>query len=329
MKLKYCLFIISVISIAISCRVVNEDKNKITNHDLSISEKSTDKILFTDTIPDSIAVEKYLSWINSIDYIEGSDHNIEIISKIETSRDTTLLWQFLNNYKDSLPILYFFDPYYFGYVSQKPLEYIYSVDINNDGVLDVIYHGPSGGTPFLTQIYLNTEKGFNKIFSGLQHVIDFEYRDNTLLSFTLFNPGCCLDPQIATHYYSLEITENSISYDLDSTVGYLTATEKPEIVFQKTQSFKTNSDNSKLRSECYFFDKAYLKIRPWNYHGNIIAEYSKGTNGKCLGSKTVNEEEWVFVIMDPVKKSDSCYFSYFTDQPTMIKGWMLKSDTNL
>jgi hypothetical protein len=258
-------------------------------------------------LSDSVKFEHYFQWTQHIEYFKSYNYDSSVLLRAEKNRDSLMLLNFLIDNYDGVKL---HDDF-----SYEPAD-----------LLDIIYQGPTGGEQNITQIFLNKGDYYIKVFSGYQDVIKADFSNGRLNSFTLINPGCCADPQIVEYYYSVNYTVNIPSFKLDKTIGYLSQTEKPQTQLLTPKGFIVQTNNAKLRSDCYKLD--HVEHPVYGDNGNVIANYKSGSKGKTLGIKKDKSVEWIFAIMNSDSKIDSCDFSTFKEQPTEIKGWMLKSDTD-
>jgi hypothetical protein len=275
-----------------------------------IDKTSTDKIV------------KYFEWTGKIEYLKSPEYNRTTLADYERNRDTILLQNFIAMNYDSVKL---YDE--FPYQLQDLAKYLYTIDLNDDNLLDVFYQGPTGGELNITQIFLNQGFCYKKVFTGYQDIVQMEFNENKLVSFRLFNPGCCADPQIVEYNYEITYKRNEPNFSLNKSIGYLYLTEKAENTFNPVLEFAITVDKSNLRKECYPLDDVEHPVN--GSRGNITATYKKGSKGMAIGFKKDQDTEWIYVLMEPTTKIEYCDFSIFMAQPTYIYGWVLKKDTNL
>jgi len=267
-------------------------------------------------------IVNYFEWTNNIEYLKKSEYNRSTLADYEQNRDTIFLQNFMSLSYDSVKL---FDE--FPYLPKDLIQYIYAIDFNGDKLLDVLYQGPTGGEPNITQIFLNQGGRFKKVFKGYQDIVEMTFNKNKLVSFKLYNPGCCADPQTLVYNYEISYKKNEPIFSLNNTIGYLRLTEKYKDSFKSVKEFVITADKSNLRKECYFFDDVEHPVN--GSRGNITATFKRGAKGKALGFKKDQENEWIYVLMEPTSNIEQCVFSTFLEQPTHIYGWILKNDTNL
>lgn len=270
---------------------------------------------------DSAKLERYFQWTEKMDYIKAYDYDLSVLPTTEKNRDTVMLFNFLTTNYDSVKL--YAD---FPYQPTDLVKSIFAIDFNGDNLLDIIYDGPTGGEQNVTQLFLNKGDHYEKVFSGYQDIIKADFSNNRLNSFTLINPGCCADPQIVEYYYSVKYHDNKQTFTLDKTIGYLSQTEKPQRQLSEFKEFVVQTNNAKLRSDCYKFDNVEHPV--YGTNGNAIATYKSGSKGKALGMKKDKDVEWIYAIMNSDNKIDSCDFPTFKEQPTELRGWILKTETD-
>ena len=269
------------------------------------------------SLPDSVKLDQYFQWSEKIEYINAYKYDQSFLSRTEENRDTIFLLNFLTSNYDNIK--------YDDEFSIPPNELVsstYAIDINGDSLLDIIYDGPTGGEQSITHFFLNEGDHYEKIFSGYQHLILADLSNGTLNSFVLINTGCCADPQIAEYYYSVTYSGLTPTFNLDKTIGYLGATEKLKKSFDTPKAFDVKTDHARLRTDCYILDNVEHPV--YGSNGNSIATFKSGSKGKALGMKSDKGVEWIYAIMDSGNELESCEFPTFKEQPTEIRGWILR-----
>lgn len=271
---------------------------------------------------DTDKIVKYFEWTNKIEYLKQPEYKRTILADNEKNRDTLFLQNFLATYYNSVKLYH-----EFPYQPKDLVKFLYAIDFNGDNLLDVFYQGPTGAEPNITQIFLNKGDCYKKVFTGYQNIVQMTFNKDKLVSFRLYNPGCCADPQTVEYNYEINYKKDKPIFSLTRTIGYLYLTEKAENTFNPVREFAITVNKSNLRKECYFFDDVEHPVN--GSRGNITATYENGAKGKAIGFKKDQENEWIYVLMDPTSKIEHCDFSTFMAQPTYIYGWILKKDTNL
>ena len=267
-------------------------------------------------------VEQYFRWSKKIKFIDIFSNHGPVLSSLEKHRDTILILQFLNQNFDIVK------PYpSYPYQPKDVVKSTHAIDFNGDGLLDIIFVGPMvNGT--ITEFFLNKGDHYEKVFSGDQFIDRIDFSNNRLDSFTLLNPGCCADPQFLEYNYSVKYLQDKPSFILGVTVGYVLGTQKPQTVLSIPEEFSVVSSRANLRSTCYIFNIIDSSAFDYGRYGNLIASYTKGSKGKVLGTKKDRGIEWLYVLMNSDSKIENCDYPSFLKQPTEIKGWILRTDTD-
>ena len=305
-KFKNYLVLISISLIIASC---NQTKKEVSeNKDLVVT--------------DSAKMEDYYKWTADITYFNAYNYDKTVIASVEKNRDSlNILELIINNYDVIKPSVDF---------SIEPTELVksvYAIDINGDNLLDIIYQGPSGVEQNITQFFINKGNHYEKVFNGYFEVIEAKFVDNKLKSLTVINPGCCADAQITEYKYVVNYTENTPKFILDSTLGYLNQTEKPQKLFPSPLQFTVLTENAKLRNDTYILDDIEHPI--YGPKGNVVAIYNSKSKGTAIGYKKDDDNEWIYAVLYADNKYNSGEFTTFAEQLTAIRGWILKSDTDL
>ncbi len=304
------VYIISIISLFVisSC---NDSQKDLDEHPID-----------SKAISDSIQLVKYGDWWQTIEIIELDKEDKYLLADLEMDRDSLRLLEFLTA---NLGMVDFYNNQ-FNYQPDELVKYTYHIDFNGDGLMDIVYHGPTGGEPSVTHFILNHGDKYERLFSGLQDPIHMEFLENRLIAFTLIDPGCCADPQYFETEYSVHYNENIPKFTLDRKVGYLRSTEKPQIELGSARDFTVIADYTKLRENCYTLDDVEDPVTGSN--GNAIGIYRKKAKGKVMGIKRDQNRLWLYVLMSKGNKLDSTVFPDFTDPQVEVLGWMIQSDTD-
>ncbi|MDJ1469502.1 hypothetical protein [Xanthocytophaga flava] len=290
-------------------------------NDSTVKESSTPSP-DTTLVSDSILIERYFAWQDSIEYTDDDDNYYKnTIRDHEKIRDTILITYYAQQLADSLT-----KRTGLTLSLEEWAKYLHTIDLNGDNQLDLIYEGQSGGEPFLTEFFLIDTLGIKKIFSGYQVVTKMNFKEAKLSSFSIINPGCCTDPAIVEYFYTIKFDSSKVSLTLVNTLGYLNRLEKPTQKLSAPVAF-TLKKISKLRCEAASFDGFENPV--WGNEGNSISLYSIGSKGIVYGSKRYQDEEWLYVSMNPESKPVNSEFPQFLEQPTQLYGWIRKEDTDL
>ena len=292
-----------------------------TNQDDKIISNSKKLTLAEKKNNDSIEFEKFNFYDNQITHGNYLHSNTNIITDFEKDRDTILIIGFL---KDNISKIFTFKDFPFQY--SELVKFISLIDINNDGLKDVIYQGPNGGESNMTVVFLKQNNNYLEVFRQYQDVFEIEFKDNKISKISLTNPGCCAEPAVVDYFYSVSYSHNKPIFKLETTTGYLSGFEKPNNKFSQEITFVITNENAKLRNQCYELDA----VHPfYGENGNILTTYQKGSRGSAIAEKNENGELWLYVLMDNKVKFNKSDFPIFKEQPIKLYGWIKKNDTDL
>jgi len=241
------------------------------------------------------------------------------LSKLERNRDTALIASFyqkmFHELKDDTPIEYY--PY------EDFSSWLYTIDINNDGLKDIIYSGYTQGEPEITIIFIKKGGGFYKVFSEYQYLTDIRFSEGKVSRFVLDNPGCCDDHQVVISEYAVKHENGWPQFTVLKTHGYTTITEIPKVLFETPLRFSIREAFVSLATTTD--NRSFNDQVEADYH--FIGKYKEGAIGIALAGKRNNSGEWIFVRMDPSSKLVGVSsYSRFVDHPTHIYGWIPLKD---
>ncbi|MFP9114836.1 hypothetical protein ACLI1A_12950 [Flavobacterium sp. RHBU_3] len=271
--------------------------------------------------PDSVALEKYFNWQKGKPYRDIAREPLDTLAlkHIESNRNEVLLDDFVAA-SDSLK-----SRFYDNYTPEKLKQYLYTIDFNGDTLDDIIYYGPSGSEGSIVHFFLTTPDGFVNVFTQRQILQKPVLKNGKLISFTIYNPGCCAEFEVAEYNYTIDYNNNTPAFTLKNTIGYINYYQKPEKMFSKEIPFSVRTATTILRPEGYIL-KAEHPL--YSENGNEIATYPKGHKGKALARFSEHGIDWLYVKMEPTK-AEKGYPDTFHQQPTSIYGWILKTDTDM
>jgi hypothetical protein len=270
---------------------------------------------------DSIELVNYLLYTKKYSMENEMEYNTNVIADFEKERDTNSILKFLENNISSI-----FKSDNYPFTPSELVEYIYQIDINDDELKDVIYHGPTGGEQNVCVIFLNQNETYLEVFRQFQYIFGMEFTENRVSRISLTNPGCCADPQIIDYYYHVIFKDNKPIFELISTRGYLSGFESPKNKYKNEKKFTIIKDGSKLRNDCYELDSEHPY---YGKNGNALTSYQKGSTGRALSEKNENGMVWVYVLMDKKSFFDDNDFPAFMEQPIELYGWIKKQETDL
>ena len=116
--------------------------------------------------------------------------------------------------------------------NQNPWDYYHVVDLNGDGLNDLIYSGPCKPEG-QTGIFLNTAKGFKKLFNYPGELVHIDQNKSTKVVH-IFRTACCCNfysEYIAVSIDSLSnVSKNIISFGAETNVKIGTRLRKQKVV---------------------------------------------------------------------------------------------------
>lgn len=212
--------------------------------------------------------------------------------------------------------------------TKKFVENFYFIHLNNDKFPDVIYDGPSGGEGDMVIIFINRQFTIEKVFTGMQHIIDLKFEKNGLSSLGIYDPGCCAETVEIEKYYEVDakfhfkqIKQQAAlsgmkTYDEDEAGAVLFEKPVPFITLNADYALRYSPEISDLKPDIFESVGEIVK-------GNIIAQYPKGAKGIAWGyKKDITGREWWLVEMEPQRKLSFNKFWGNEEFPTSYCGWM-------
>ncbi|PZR22013.1 MAG: hypothetical protein DI539_06570 [Flavobacterium psychrophilum] len=304
------VYLILCIAIFTSC------KNEINHTEVTpISETAINE-------SDSIKLEKYFQWYEKHERTGYKEYDTLTLQKIESEKDTIILNTFISEHPEILQNYEYEDN-----PSKKLLEHLHLIDINGDNKNDIVFQGYWEGEPQITQLFIQSNNGYRKIFTQYQYIHSLVFKDKKLTSFKMANPGCCADPQFVEHEYIVSYSDKFSVFKLNKSIGYYIGMEKPKHKFDSEKEFNITVNNAALRVDSYILDNVEHPM--YGPGGNVISKYKKATKGKAIAYKTEGDKSWIYAIM-PLKDGFSFYdFNEQKGIPSYTYGWILKSDTDL
>jgi len=203
------------------------------------------------------------------------------------------------------------------------------VDLNGDGLADLVYEGRSDGEPNIVEFYLNRKKKFDKVFSDYERLLDLIFQNKRLTYLVIDNYGCCAETvNFERHFF----VDENFQFRLVIQRAILKGMElgedhyaRPDGWFDQPVKFRILNSQYALRYTPEITNKTpdikYLDDD--TSKGNIIALYPAGNRGIAWGyKKDTTGREWWLVEMEPaVFLPYKMYYDY-DDKLTHYYGWM-------
>lgn len=206
---------------------------------------------------------------------------------------------------------------------EKLRNYTRTVDLNNDGLKDIVYSGPSGGEPNIVYFFLQTHVGFKQVFNIMQAIEKVVWKGQLLKQVFTSDWGCCGSIQLNNCVYDVKYNTQNVpiftkvfqSIEVDEKLV------KPKNYFPAPIQFNVDNEGYKLRLSP-IIDKT-TKYEELNTKGNAIATLKKGTIGKALASKVDKTGRvWWYVSIPFDNNVQNCILSPPDKFKTYIIGWL-------
>jgi hypothetical protein len=207
------------------------------------------------------------------------------------------------------------------YTEKDWKKHIFPVDVNHDGLTDILFSGFSGGEADITRLYLNRNGQFDLIFEDYQYLSSWKIVDRKLAFLQVSDPGCCAEYLVFTRDYNILWNNNKPQVVKGKQTVWYQHTELPRDLNRQPVSFIAVTDTLTLRASAARLDEPYNPAL--DNFGNIIAKYRTKCHGLILARKATQAgNEWYFVeILPDVMPSASIL--YGTEKlPTFIRGWV-------
>ena len=209
-------------------------------------------------------------------------------------------------------------------------KYISAVDINGDGLSDIIYSGPSGGEGNIVYFFLNDKKSFNKVFSIRQGVVKVTWKDSRLNEIYTHDWGCCASIRLTNSVYKVQYhNQNSMLFENIYQSAENNRMTKPKLLFDTPITFEIESGDCKLRNQPLINDtsQCFPEDRIERL-GNTLGFLKRGFSGKAYGTQKDSEgQDWWYVEIDShfkVKES-KIYTNDLKYKPNIV-GWVNSQD---
>lgn len=203
------------------------------------------------------------------------------------------------------------------------------VDLDGDGLLDLIYEGQSDGEPNIVEMYLNKKKKFEKVFSDYERLTDLAFQNKKLVYFVIDNYGCCAEVvNFERHFLVDENFKCRLIIQRAILEGMKVGNEgfiHPDGYFDQPIKFRILNSGYALRYAPEISDSTPPEVymAKDSTKGNILALYPAGYHGIAWGyKKDTTGREWWLVEMEPaVFLPFNVYYDY-DDKLTHYYGWM-------
>jgi hypothetical protein len=204
---------------------------------------------------------------------------------------------------------------------------LHFIDLNNDGLNDVLFEGENGGEATQVCIFICTGEHYKNVFSGFEGIAKMEWKDRKLSRLYIDNWGCCDE-----YLYYHEIY--NVSYDKSNLPGFKKGSpglsiqngKNPDSLLEKPFRFEVQNKGYKIRTSPAIDD---ISLQPWDDQpkaivtGNCIGKLSKGTSGTAF-ARMIDKtgREWLFVQIDEAYFPKNNIIFLDDNQPTKLIGWI-------
>ncbi|MEQ8580383.1 MAG: hypothetical protein RIC30_20540 [Marinoscillum sp.] len=202
-------------------------------------------------------------------------------------------------------------------------NYTKAVDLNNDGLQDVVFEGPSGGEPNIVFFFIQTNSGFEQVFEVMQGISKVIWKDGILDKVFVSTPGCCADFRLINSVYQVNYNHQSrpTFSKIFQSVEVLEELVKPKNFFDQPIKFVVNNEGYKLRLAPVIDDDTEFH---WaEITGNTFATLKQGTVGTALAEQTDETGRiWWYVTIDLDMNVQNCILQTPNEFPTKVIGWI-------
>lgn len=209
----------------------------------------------------------------------------------------------------------------FGPTISNLLEDLHVLDLNNDGLNDIIFDGRSGGEGFEVSLFINDGGRFRKLLQQYQGITRLEFDHNVLKKVHIQDWGCCSEYLVTNYIYS--VNEN-MEFKLVNEIKFFYDCELPQTFLKEPIKFRVMNDPYNLRLNPFIDDTSSSHgYEGTVLQGNIIGALKKGSIGYALAESTDNTGRiwWFVAFPKEVTISHSLFFD--GDDPSTYRlGWI-------
>ena len=211
----------------------------------------------------------------------------------------------------------------------NPATYFFEIDFNDDGLMDVIYQGPSSGESDFVIFCLNKNGeylSFYEEYTSLERIV---FVDSILNTIYINQPGCCAD-------HSFLQKQNHFVYHNDKfhseRLKTICSYGEPDFKnkFREPKRIEISSSPYYLRFEPRIDNDTVFygndDKSDWLIIGNKIGTLKKGDRATAMAyEKDDSGREWWFVVLDATVRPEENYFDYVIqpeNKNLQFSGWV-------
>jgi len=212
-----------------------------------------------------------------------------------------------------------------GYSIKDLKKCLFPVDLNGDGLTDMIFSGFSGGESDVTRIFLNLGNSYKLVFEDYQYITSLTFKNGMLGRLKTADPGCCNDYLYFERDYGVQPEPGSLNFIRGKQTSEFSHTERPSVLLKTPVIWESRHDTILIRASAAILDAPY---NPYlETLGNIIAGYKQKIRGIILAVRRGRDgREWVYTEIIPDVKPAKSIFYNIDKYPTFIRGWIESSE---
>lgn len=201
---------------------------------------------------------------------------------------------------------------------------IHTLDLDNDGLDDIIFDGQTGGELREILIFLNKGSSFVKVFSDWQRILNWHFTDDVLSEISIVNWGCCAETNTTSNFYKVTNPNNSLTFTLLKTFQYIEDTVLPDKYWPIKKNIKILNNDYNLRSSPVVNDTTTFYYQGEPTIGNSVGKIKKDALAIALADSTDDTGRiWYFVAVYPEYKLKETLFYDADEKSKRYKcGWL-------
>lgn len=207
---------------------------------------------------------------------------------------------------------------------QDLINDLHVVDINNDGLDDIIFDGSSGGEANEISIFINKSNSFEKIFTDYQGILSVEFDKGILNKINIKDWGCCAEFIVTTKFYDVKFRNGEFEFVQKKSFKYLENTFLPVTYWNETKKISVLNDNYNLRFSPQIDDTSEVYYVGEPTYRNKIGKLKNNTKAIAIAESTdTTGRVWFFVAIYPEFDVSESYFYNYKDEIKSYKcGWI-------